>query len=261
MRNISTNIVRDSGKELDFIATPNSKEVFERIFLEGATKSFNLIGNYGTGKSTFLWACEQVLMEKTNLFGLDDLKAIDQDYEILKIVGEEEESLLRLFAIELSLAGRVNTKRVIETLEAKIQSGKRIVIFIDEFGKVLEHIAKSGQTTDLYLLQQIAEWVNGYENQAYLVTTLHQNFSSYSEGTSASQQQEWEKVKGRYRDIVFNEPVEQLLFFASKELKLFEPNKKQTKKLDELLDLVNNSKLVSFNTILTTKIVEELLFH
>ena len=257
MRNISTNIVRDSGKKLDFIATPNSKEVFERIFLEAGTKSFNLIGNYGTGKSTFLWACEQVLIEKTNLFGLDDLKAFDQDYEILKIVGEEE-SLLRLFAIEMSLAGRVNTKRVIETLEAKIQSGKRIVIFIDEFGKVLEHIAKSGQTTDLYLLQQIAEWVNGYENQAYLVTTLHQNFSSYSEGTSASQQQEWEKVKGRYRDIVFNEPVEQLLFFASKELKLFEPNKEQTKKLDELLDLVNTSKLVSFNTILTTKIVEEL---
>lgn len=257
MKNISTNIVRDSGKKLDFIATPNSKEVFERIFLEEGTKSFNLIGNYGTGKSTFLWACEQVLIDKVNLFGLDDIKAFDGEFEILKIVGEEE-SLLRLFAIELSLAGRVNTKRVIETLEAKLQSGKQVVIFIDEFGKVLEHIAKSGQTADLYLLQQIAEWVNGYENEAYLVTTLHQNFSSYSEGTSASQQQEWEKVKGRYRDIVFNEPVEQLLFFASKELKNFEPNSAQIKKLDELLDLVNSSKLVSFNTILTTKIVEEL---
>jgi hypothetical protein len=257
MKNISTNIVRDSGKKLDFIATPNSKEVFERIFLEEGTKSFNLIGNYGTGKSTFLWACEQVLIDQVNLFGLDNIKTFDQDFEILKIVGEEE-SLLRLFAIELSLAGRVNTKRVIETLEAKIQSGKRVVVFIDEFGKVLEYIAKSNQTTDLYLLQQIAEWVNGFENQAYLVTTLHQNFSSYSEGTSTSQQQEWEKVKGRYRDIVFNEPVEQLLFFASKELKLFEPSKDQIKKLDELLDLVNSSKLVSFNTILITVIVEEL---
>ena len=257
MRNISTNIVRDSGKKLDFIATPNSKEVFERIFLEEGTKSFNLIGNYGTGKSTFLWACEQVLIQKSNLFGLDDLKAFDENYEIIKIVGEEE-SMLRLFAIELSLAGRVNTKRIIEALESKIQSGKRIVIFIDEFGKVLEHIAKSNQTTDLYLLQQIAEWVNGYDNQAYLITTLHQNFSSYSEGTSASQQQEWGKVKGRYRDIVFNEPVEQLLFFASKELRQFEPTKEETKKLDDLLDLVNTSKLVSFNTILTTKIVEDL---
>lgn len=257
MKNISTNIVRDSGKKLDFITTPNSKMVFERIFIEEGTKSFNLIGNYGTGKSTFLWACEQVLKKKTNLFGLDNLKAFDQDYEILKIIGEEE-SLLRLFAINLSLVGRVNTKRIIETLENKILSGKRIVIFIDEFGKILEHIAKSGRTTDLYLLQQVAEWVNGYENKAYLVTTLHQNFSSYSEGTSASQQQEWEKVKGRYRDIVFNEPVEQLLYFASKELKLFQPNKEHARKLDELLNLVNISKLVSFNTILTKKIVEEL---
>ena len=56
MRNISTNILRDSKKSIDFIATPNSKEIFERIFVHNGTKSFNLIGNYGTGKSTFLWA-------------------------------------------------------------------------------------------------------------------------------------------------------------------------------------------------------------
>ena len=66
MRNISTNILRDTDKELNFIATPNSKEVFERIFIEKGTKSFNLIGNYGTGKSTFLWACEKVFRDKEN---------------------------------------------------------------------------------------------------------------------------------------------------------------------------------------------------
>ena len=64
MRNISTNIKRDSDQELDFIATQNSREVFERIFLHDGTKSFNLIGNYGTGKSTFLWACEKSLGNK-----------------------------------------------------------------------------------------------------------------------------------------------------------------------------------------------------
>ena len=74
MKNVSTNILRDAEREIDFIATPNSKEVFERIFVDKGTKSFNLIGNYGTGKSTFLWACEQVLLKKTNLFGIDNFK-------------------------------------------------------------------------------------------------------------------------------------------------------------------------------------------
>ena len=112
MRNISTNILRDSKKSLDFIATPNSKEIFERIFVHNGTKSFNLIGNYGTGKSTFLWACEKVLIEKINLFGLDQITSSDSEFDIIKIIGEEE-SLLKLFAQSLSLPGRINTKRIL----------------------------------------------------------------------------------------------------------------------------------------------------
>ena len=60
--NISTNILRDESKKIDFVVTPNTKEIFDRIFINnyGANKSFNLIGNYGTGKSTFLWALEKI---------------------------------------------------------------------------------------------------------------------------------------------------------------------------------------------------------
>ena len=257
MRNISTNILRDTGKNLDFIVTPNSKEVFERIFLEKGTKSFNLIGNYGTGKSTFLWACEKVLSEKSNLFGVDDFNNLNNDFEIIKILGEEE-SLLRLFAISIGLSGRINTKRVLEHLETLISSSKKLVIFIDEFGKVLEYISKNNNTKDLYLIQQLAEWVNGYENEVYLITTLHQNFTSYSEATSSIQLREWEKVKGRYRDLVFNEPVEQLLFFASKELKKYEFPKEYKTDINDILNLINNSKLISYNTILSKDLVEEL---
>ena len=257
MKNISTNIIRDTGKNLDFIVTPNSKEIFERIFLEKGTKSFNLIGNYGTGKSTFLWACEKVLLEKSNLFGVDDFNDVKDDFEIIKILGEEE-SLLRLFAISFGLSGRINTRRVIEHLEKILSSNKKLVIFIDEFGKVLEYISKNGKTTDLYLLQQLAEWVNGYEDSVYLITTLHQNFTSYSEGTSSTQLREWEKVKGRYRDLVFNEPVEQLLFFASTELKKYKLPQAYEVDINGILSLVNSSKLVSYNTILSNNLIEEL---
>lgn len=257
MKNISTNIIRDSGKNLDFIVTPNSKEIFERIFLDKGTNSYNLIGNYGTGKSTFLWACEKVLTEKSNIFGIDDFNLLKDDYQIIKILGEEE-SLMRLFAISFGLSGRINTKRVIEHLEEILSSNKKLVIFIDEFGKVLEHISKNGNTSDLYLLQQLAEWVNGYDNSVYLITTLHQNFTSYNEGASSIQLREWAKVKGRYRDLVFNEPVEQLLFFASNELKKYKIPLDCKSEIKGILELVNKSKLVSFNTILTNNLIKEL---
>ena len=257
MRNISTNILRDTDKELNFIATPNSKEVFERIFIEKGTKSFNLIGNYGTGKSTFLWACEKVFRDKENLFGVEDFEIFSHDYKVVKILGEDE-SLIKLFARTLSLSGRINTKRVIENLELLSENNTKLVIFIDEFGKILESISTNKLSTDLYFLQQLAEWVNGQNENVYLVTTLHQNFLSYNQQASASERQEWEKIKGRYKDIVFNEPVEQLLFFASKELQSIPPDDSSKERLNDLLALSNNSKLTSFNKILSSDLIEDL---
>ena len=257
MRNISTNILRDTEKELNFIATPNSKEVFERIFIEKGTKSFNLIGNYGTGKSTFLWACEKVFRDKENLFGVEDFEIFSHDYKVVKILGEDE-SLIKLFARTLSLSGRINTKRVIENLELLSENNTKLVIFIDEFGKILESISTNKLSTDLYFLQQLAEWVNGQNENVYLVTTLHQNFLSYNQQASASERQEWEKIKGRYKDIVFNEPVEQLLFFASKELQSIPPDDSSKERLNDLLALSNNSKLTSFNKILSSDLIEDL---
>ena len=257
MKNVSTNILRDAERGIDFIATPNSKEVFERIFVDKGTKSFNLIGNYGTGKSTFLWACEQVLLKKTNLFGIDNFKQLNGDFKIIKILGEEE-SLLTLFARSMGLPGRINTKRLIEHLNTALEGQKQLVIFIDEFGKALEYIAQNKASSDLYFLQQLAEWVNGHENSVYLITTLHQNFAAYSQEADKSKRQEWEKVKGRYRDIVFNEPVEQLLFFASKGLENYTCPDDSLNQINGILKLVNESKLVSFNKILSKEVVESL---
>ena len=67
--NISTNILRDQSKNLEYVVTPNATNIFERIFSNenSSNKSFTIIGNYGTGKSTFLWALEKnLLKEKLN---------------------------------------------------------------------------------------------------------------------------------------------------------------------------------------------------
>ena len=60
---ISTNIERDAELELDYIVTKNSNEVYDRIIYNYSRgqNSFSIIGSYGTGKSTFLWAFENHL--------------------------------------------------------------------------------------------------------------------------------------------------------------------------------------------------------
>ena len=98
------------------------------------------------------------------------------------------------------------------------KQGKFLVIIIDEFGKVLEHAAKNNPEKELYFLQKLCEVVNNPQRQILLLTTLHQNFSAYAKGMTEEQVNEWTKVKGRFKEITFVEPIEQLLLLASQQL-------------------------------------------
>lgn len=249
--NISTNILRDESKLIDYVATPNAKGIFDRIFNNpyGSNKSFNLIGNYGTGKSTFLWALERNLNKERIFFGsLNTEKTID--FEFLKIIGENS-SLIDVLKTELNLKGKLESSAIINALENKrnlaSNRGKGLVIIIDEFGKFLEYASKNKSTEELFLLQQISEWANDDNHETYFIITLHQNFSSYGKNLSNQDKLEWEKVKGRFTDLVFNEPVEQLIFFAGKKLKEFELPKKLEDRFNNLLHLIQDSKLVGLN--------------
>ena len=78
------------------------------------------------------------------------------------------------------------------------------------------------------------------------MTTVHQNFDAYAIHLESSQRQEWTKVKGRFKEITFNEPVEQLLFLASEHLEEKQSTRKKEKKIKELVDLLTVSQV--FNT-------------
>lgn len=67
-------------------------------------------------------------------------------------------------------------------------------------------------------MQTLAEFVNVPSRNVILITTLHQNFGTYAHKLSETQRNEWLKVKGRFKELVFVEPVEQLLFLAAKSL-------------------------------------------
>src|SRR5690606_18937140 len=85
--NISTNIIRDEKKEFHYIPTPNTIKIYNRIFshIDKVNKSFSLIGNYGTGKSTFLWAIEKSIKGEGKYFINQNI--ISKDYEFIKLIG------------------------------------------------------------------------------------------------------------------------------------------------------------------------------
>ena len=93
-----------------------------------------------------------------------------------------------------------------------------VFIVIDEFGKLLEYAAKNNPERELYIFQKFTEFINSEKRNVILLTALHQNFNSYALTLSESQRHEWNKVKGRFQEIVFNEPVEQLLYLAAKRI-------------------------------------------
>lgn len=243
---VSTNILRDESRVFDYITTPNTIAIFDKIFItKGASRSFSLIGNYGTGKSSFLWALEKNIKGEKNYFKSVD--SIVGDFTFVKVVGSTV-LLSEALKSKFNLSSEVSNDELIEVIAKLFKSlhvkNKRLVFIIDEFGKFLESAAKHSKLEELYLLQQLAELVNDEVYGSYLIVTLHQNFNDYGVALSASDKREWEKVKGRFTELTFNEPVEQLIYFASKKLKVYNLPDKLGDKYHQLVTLVNNSKLV-----------------
>lgn len=207
-----------------YVITPNVQKVTGEIVgqYQAGIHSFTIIGTYGTGKSCFLLKLEQDLIgfdSEALLIKSPKVLASVSGVNILNIVGEYS-SLEQLLIDKLNK--KANGDTAIEMLcnyyNRLKKQNKLLVIAIDEFGKLLEHAAKNEVEKELYFMQQLAEFVNMPERNILLLTTLHQNFSSYASKLNSIQKNEWTKVKGRFQEVVFAEPVEQLLYMAAESL-------------------------------------------
>lgn len=87
----SVNIIRDTEKSLDYITTPNATSIFKRLinsYTKENQRAFSIIGSYGTGKSSFLWALEKNLKQERSYF--IDTKEVFENidkFEFIKIIG------------------------------------------------------------------------------------------------------------------------------------------------------------------------------
>lgn len=255
----SVNIEQGLSDDFQYVVTSNSQTVWGSIIssFNDGLHSFSIVGNYGTGKSSFIAALQRDLLKDTNvLVQRKDVLGCSK-FEFINIVGDYE-SLSTLLAKKLGIDTFATTEEVIEALNQKYNALKRqnkfLFIVVDECGKVLEHAAANNPEKELYFLQKLAEFVNAKHRNIILLTTLHQNFGTYSYKLNDAQRNEWMKIKGRLKELVFVEPIEQLLYLTASQLKkkIATPTDIAKENLRALYCLAKKNKIVSYDLALST---------
>ncbi|MBI1692599.1 MAG: hypothetical protein FYV88_3220 [Bacteroidetes bacterium] len=248
----SVNILRDTERDFNYIPTPNAKQVVGQIvndFKKGI-RSFNIIGTYGTGKSSFLLALEQSVNGSKRYFEANFI-APNPKVDFVKIIGSYSsiiEQFADIFEVTINKNKHENILSAIYNRYHELgKSNKILFLLLDEFGKFLEYASKHNPENELYFIQQLAEFCNNPKHNIILISTVHQSFESYAYSLTSTQKQEWTKVKGRFREITFNEPVEQLLYLASEYVAENFESKPQKGQVEQCLKLVEASKAFNLN--------------
>ena len=98
------------------------------------------------------------------------------------------------------------------THQIRTEGGTGLLLVVDELGKFLEYAAQNPAHGDLFVLQSLAEFAARSEQTPLLMLTiLHQAFEQYAQRLATSQREEWAKVQGRFEDVSFVEPTEQII--------------------------------------------------
>ena len=98
------------------------------------------------------------------------------------------------------------------TGQIRTEGGAGLLLVVDELGKFLEYTAHDPEYGDLFVLQSLAEFATrSGQTPLLILTVLHQAFEQYAQRLATSQREEWAKVQGRFEDVSFVEPTEQML--------------------------------------------------
>ncbi len=136
----------------------------------------------------------------TQIYGRGTKRSLVREVDRLLNAGQEptDDQIFRL-VLEVNSRLIANSK------------GNELILILDELGKFLEFAALHPQRQDIFLLQRLAEAASRSGDQPlFVVCLLHQGFNAYSDLLSQSAQREWEKIAGRFEEIVFNQPIDQI---------------------------------------------------
>lgn len=247
---------QQAGLTPNYVLTPQGLVSLERVFnglANQGTKAWTLTGPYGSGKSFFGLFLSRLLngasASRQNLALVHPTLAekieswLSDTHGLLTIPitgarASLQTCLSRGFEKSLQQLDASFSTPLLETLSAVKDGDSRLflswleqflgvirnsqtgylgaLVIFDEMGKALEYAGSHPQESDIYLLQELAEFANrsGEEPFAF-IGILHQAFEQYAVLLDTATQREWAKVQGRFEDIPFQEPpIQQMRLLA-----------------------------------------------
>jgi hypothetical protein len=220
----------------------------EGLAPESGQRAWRITGDYGSGKSSFALALAHLLSNRDsrlpeqlrqvvdfrriggrpNLFpilvtgsraplAVAIVAAIRRSLEETSGRGKPAKVLEHARSLEATSAKTIPSDakvlQLIEDLGAYLTSTSKasgILLIVDELGKFLEFAAMHPDRQDVYFLQALAEAATRSQQiPLFVVGILHQGFNAYADHLSEHAQREWEKVAGRFEEMVFDQPLEQ----------------------------------------------------
>jgi len=238
---IEWDFYRDAQRE--YYPTASSRhalEVISRALDLPAERAITLIGPFGAGKSAFCVSLAQLLSgAPSSYLSDDDVPPPIHDLRDAKrralipilIVGSRRplsEALVTGLKHGLANTGRAKLLRWLERrangvfsephppprqvvhLYSLAASGAArygaggLLLVIDELGKLLEYAAQYPKTSDIFVLQELAEHATRSGNSPLLlIGVLHQSADDYARHLGRTQQAEWVKVSQRFKQLPF----------------------------------------------------------
>ncbi|MCW7545173.1 ATP-binding protein [Aurantimonas litoralis] len=228
----------------NYFIMPSTAEAFRRIAdglrPESGRRAWRITGDYGVGKSAFALVLAHLLARRDD----QTISAIDRRLGWSETMGSASpvlhpilltgsrnglvEAIARnLASVDAGCAGRRSDgitkladkvassgsvpllEKLIETVRNDLaKDGRGLLLVIDELGKHLEFAASNPESEDVFVLQRLAEIASrSGERPFVMIGLLHQGFQAYAERLPASARHEWDKIAGRFDEIVFDQPL------------------------------------------------------
>lgn len=173
----------------------------------------------GNGRLSLSGFCPILISGERAPISIAILRALEHGLTSFNGISRSEDPLPRIRTL-LTAAEKGKLPRASEITkifesaiyQIKKYEGTGLLLVIDELGKFLEYASQHPAQGDVFVLQTLAEFaVRSEETPLFLLTILHQAFEMYAQHAAKSQREEWAKVQGRFEDIPFTEPIEQVL--------------------------------------------------
>ena len=228
----SVHVARDwaEGLEGEYFATPAllglAEQIADELGRDAGTRAWTVTGPYGAGKSAFaLFLARALASEKPPGEAARAFRSrcLGDRPPLLPILIQAERAPLAPAIVE-AVAGAKNLRlgrrargalarpssSVDLLVEAAARSEGGIALIVDELGKYLEYAAAHPKE-DVFLLQQLAEAAARSKKPLLFVSVLHSGFGDYVSAGDPARRAEWQKVQGRFRDVPFALPEDELL--------------------------------------------------